>query len=242
MMTQLKRLFAGWASRRRKLRILATTLNIYTILLRFSSRKAKLMSVTVQVSQGLIVSLTLNAMTNICVEHEIVDQRGGGEGKKPRYGCQHRDRPSSESLTEFRAMRDGKYGPNEAALRMKQNLEDGNPQMWDLVAYRIPQSNGKLETVVDNPQKMNEKSLDNNIENGEDVDERYTGYHYRTGDSWKIYPTYDFTHGLCDSFEGITHSLCTTEFELSRVSYEWLNKELGVYEPMQREFVFLTPD
>ncbi|KAL1874946.1 hypothetical protein VTK73DRAFT_10315 [Phialemonium thermophilum] len=60
--------------------------------------------------------------------------------------------------------------------------------------------------------------------------------HFRTGTTWKIYPTYDFAHCLCDSFEGITHSLCTTEFVLSRVSYEWLNKTLGVYEPMQREY------
>ena len=53
---------------------------------------------------------------------------------------------------------------------------------------------------------------------------------------WKIFPTYDFAHCLCDSLEGITHSLCTTEFTLSRESYEWLNRTLGVYEPMQREF------
>lgn len=51
--------------------------------------------------------------------------------------------------------------------------------------------------------------------------------HHRTGTAWRIYPTYDFTHCLCDSFEGITHSLCTTEFVQSRVSYEWLNKTLG---------------
>ncbi len=46
------------------------------------------------------------------------------------------------------------------------------------------------------------------------------------GNQWRIYPTYDFTHCLCDSFENITHSLCTTEFVLSRESYEWLNKLL----------------
>ncbi|KAL8989293.1 MAG: hypothetical protein Q9177_001790 [Variospora cf. flavescens] len=140
-----------------------------------------------------------------CTKTEIIAQRGGGEGEgKPRYACPHRDRPTSESLAEFRAMRDGKYEAGEAALRMKQNLDDGNPQMWDLFAYRIP-----------------------------DKDHRR---HHRTGDKWRIYPTYDFTHCLCDSFEGITHSLCTTEFELSRVSYEWLCHQLEVYKPMQREY------
>ncbi|KAI4172387.1 MAG: hypothetical protein LQ343_003646 [Gyalolechia ehrenbergii] len=74
-----------------------------------------------------------------CTRPEIVAQRGGGEGEGgPRHACPHRDRPITESLAEFRAMRDGKYEAGEAALRMKQNLDDGNPQMWDLFAYRIP--------------------------------------------------------------------------------------------------------
>ena len=129
-------------------------------------------------------------------------------------------------------MRDGKYGPNEAALRMKQNLEDGNPQMWDLFAYRIPQKKDKKMPLV-----HGENTLPGGEGGAEEEEEEvYTGTHYRTGDKWRIYPTYDFTHCLCDSFEGITHSLCTTEFELSRVSYDWLNNELEVYMPMQREF------
>jgi len=128
-------------------------------------------------------------------------------------------------------MRHGKYGPNEAALRMKQNLEDGNPQMWDLFAYRIPRKKG--EDGEEPPEGPNERENDMM----EDKGEQLAPHHYRTGDKWKIYPTYDFTHCLCDSFEGITHSLCTVEFELSRVSYEWLNNKLDVYKPMQREYV-----
>jgi glutaminyl-tRNA synthetase len=87
---------------------------------------------------------------------------------------------------------------------MKQDLENGNHQMWDLAAYRV---------MSDRP-------------------------HHRTGNEWKIYPTYDFAHCLSDSFEGITHLLCSTEFELSRISYEWLCDKLGVYKPMQREYLF----
>lgn len=60
--------------------------------------------------------------------------------------------------------------------------------------------------------------------------------HHRTGDKWKIYPTYDFTHCLVDSFENISHSLCTTEFRLSRESYEWLCDALHVYRPQQKEY------
>ncbi|CZT52948.1 probable glutamine-tRNA ligase [Rhynchosporium secalis] len=135
-----------------------------------------------------------------CGDVEIKAQRGGEE-RGPRFRCEHANRSVQTNLEEFRAMRDGKYKPREAFLRMKQKIEDGNPQMWDLAAYRV---------------------LD--------------AEHHRTGPKWKIYPTYDFTHCLCDSFEKISHSLCTTEFIQSRVSYEWLNTSLGVYEPMQREY------
>lgn len=60
--------------------------------------------------------------------------------------------------------------------------------------------------------------------------------HPRTGSDWKIYPTYDFTHCLVDSLENITHSLCTTEFYLSRESYEWLCDQVHVFRPAQREY------
>lgn len=136
-----------------------------------------------------------------CNDEEIKLQRGGEKGTNPRFRCEHANRSVEENLAKFRDMKDGKYKPREAFLRMKQDIEDGNPQNWDLAAYRIK----------DEP-------------------------HHRTGTKWKIYPTYDFTHCLCDSFESITHSLCTTEFIQSRVSYEWLNHTLGVYEPMQREY------
>jgi len=64
--------------------------------------------------------------------------------------------------------------------------------------------------------------------------------HYRTGDKWCIYPTYDFTHGLSDSIEGITHSICTLEFENHRPLYDWFLDELGVYHPRQIEFARLN--
>ncbi len=64
--------------------------------------------------------------------------------------------------------------------------------------------------------------------------------HHRTGDKWCIYPMYDFTHGLCDSIEGITHSLCTLEFENHRPLYDWYLDELAVYHPQQIEFARLN--
>ena len=64
--------------------------------------------------------------------------------------------------------------------------------------------------------------------------------HHRTGDKWCIYPMYDFTHCLSDSIEGITHSLCTLEFENNRPLYDWVLNQLGVHHPQQIEFARLN--
>ncbi|ODV89709.1 hypothetical protein CANCADRAFT_142693 [Tortispora caseinolytica NRRL Y-17796] len=136
-----------------------------------------------------------------CTPEQILLNRGGPDHKGPRVACPCRSASIEKNLEDFRGMRDGKFAKGSVTLRMKQDLEDPNPQMWDLVAYRI----------LDAP-------------------------HHLTGDKWRIYPTYDFTHCLCDSFENITHSLCTTEFQLSRQSYEWLCDAVEVYKPAQREY------
>lgn len=132
---------------------------------------------------------------------EIRAGRGGPENG-PRKESAWRNRSVADNLEAFEGMKQGKYRPGEAILRMKQDiLHNGNPQMWDLIAYR----------VLDAP-------------------------HHRTGTTWRMYPTYDFTHCLVDSFENISHSLCTTEFILSRESYEWLCDALDVYKPRQYEY------
>jgi glutaminyl-tRNA synthetase len=64
--------------------------------------------------------------------------------------------------------------------------------------------------------------------------------HYRTGGMWCIYPMYDFTHCLSDSIEGITHSICTLEFEINRALYDWVLDQLDVYHPQQIEFARLN--
>lgn len=64
--------------------------------------------------------------------------------------------------------------------------------------------------------------------------------HHRTGDKWCIYPTYDFAHGQSDSIEGITHSLCSLEFEVHRPLYDWYLDALGIYHPQQIEFARLN--
>ncbi|CAH1769784.1 10293_t:CDS:2 [Entrophospora sp. SA101] len=110
--------------------------------------------------------------------------------------CVHCNCPIEESLAEFQKMKEGKYKEEEVTICMKMDMQSGNPQFWDLVAY----------CVLHTP-------------------------HYRTGTKWCIYPTYDFTHCLCDSFENIMHPLCTFEFQTARELYYWLCDALEVYKP-----------
>jgi glutamyl/glutaminyl-tRNA synthetase len=93
-------------------------------------------------------------------------------------------------------MKLGKYKPGEAILRMKQDLDDPNPQMWDLIAYRV-----------------------------------LLAPHHRTGDKWKVYPTYDFTHCLVDSFENISYVIkpLTAKTDLSQCRVQSLTMHRRVH-------------
>jgi glutaminyl-tRNA synthetase len=64
--------------------------------------------------------------------------------------------------------------------------------------------------------------------------------HHRTGDTWCLYPMYDWAHGASDSIEGVTHSLCTLEYEDHRPLYDWYIQALGIYAPRQIEFARLN--
>ena len=97
-----------------------------------------------------------------------------------------RERTIEESLRLFEDMRRGLVDEGEATLRMKQDPKNENPNMYDLIAYRVK-----------------------------------FAHHPHVGDTWCIYPSYDFTHCVVDALENISHSLCTLEFEVRRVSYYW---------------------
>ena len=64
--------------------------------------------------------------------------------------------------------------------------------------------------------------------------------HHRTGDKWCIYPMYDYAHGQSDSIEGITHSICTLEFDVHRPLYDWFIQQLDIFESHQYEFARLN--
>lgn len=112
----------------------------------------------------------------------------------------NRNATVERNLELFSKMKLGFFDEGTHTLRLKMDFESSNPNMYDLVAYRI----------------------------------KYT-YHPHIGDGWCIYPSYDFTHGLCDSLEHIDYSICTLEFESRREPYYWILQALDVYRPQVYE-------
>lgn len=123
-----------------------------------------------------------------------------------------RDRPPSESLALFRAMRSGKFPNGSKTLRARIDLASPNFNLRDPVMYRI----------------LHES-------------------HHNTGDKWCLYPMYDWAHGIEDSLEGVTHSICTLEFEDHRPLYDWYldaindGRATKIHHPQQIEFAKLRP-
>ncbi|PPJ49820.1 hypothetical protein CBER1_03358 [Cercospora berteroae] len=172
----------------------------------------------------------------ICFCSAAAIQAGrGGKEHGPRSVCEHWSKGVEQNLEEFRGMRDGKYEAGQALLRMKQYLGT-KPEEYEAAegdSAEVKKEKDKLRKLANNPALWDVAAYRIKKEN----------YHHRTGNKWRIYPTYEFTHCLCDSFEGITHSLCTVEFETLRPAYDWLCEALdfklpGSDEkgPMQREY------
>ena len=169
-----------------------------------------------------------------CSSKEVRERRGGKD-HGPRSVCAHWNRPVAENTEDFRRMRDGYYKAGQAHLRMKQYLGT-TPDEYEIKeddAVERKKHKAKLKSLAENPALWDVAAYRIKENN----------HHHRTGEKWHIYPTYEFTHCLCDSFEGITHSMCTVEFETLRPAYNWLLEALdhkipGSDEkgPMQREY------
>ena len=150
----------------------------------------------------------------------------------------------------------------EWALQM---IREGKAFVCDLSAEEVRQTRGTLtEAGIESPYRNRtvEENLDlfQRMKNGEFPDGARTlrakvdmaspnlnmrdpvmyrilhADHHRTGSEWCIYPMYDYAHGQSDSIEGITHSICTLEFEDHRPLYDWYVEALGIYHPQQIEF------
>ena len=152
-----------------------------------------------------------------------------------------------------------------------QLIEQGDAYVCDLSSEEIRQSKGSLiEEGKNSPYR--ERSVEENLNlfsrmtSGEFKDGERTlrakidmshpnlnmrdpvmyriihAHHHRTKDTWCVYPTYDWAHGLEDSIESITHSLCSIEFEDHRPLYDWYLDKLDIYHPQQIEFARLNLD
>ena len=148
-------------------------------------------------------------------------------------------------------------------------IKDSNAYVCDLTAEQTREGRGTLtEPGTESPYRNRsvEENLDlfERMKNGEFPDGSRTlrakidmahpnlnmrdpvlyrimkAHHHRTGDKWCIYPMYDYAHGQSDSIEGITHSLCTLEFENHRPLYDWLLENIDIYRPEQIEFARLN--
>lgn len=125
-----------------------------------------------------------------------------GNFQQPGKESPYRNRPSEESLEQFRKMKAGEYADGQMVLRAKIDMAHPNMLMRDPILYRIRRL-----------------------------------HHMKTGDKWCIYPMYDFTHCISDALEGITHSLCTLEFEVNRPLYDWVLEHIDApARPQQIEF------
>ena len=121
----------------------------------------------------------------------------------------YRDRPEEESLRLLEEMRRGEHPDGSHVLRAKIDTEYG--------------------PMADPNMKLRDPIM---------YRIRRDAHHYRRGDDWAIYPLYDWAHGQGDAIEGVTHSICTLEFDVNRPLYDWYLDAIGVPEPRNHQFEF----
>ena len=123
----------------------------------------------------------------------------------------YRNRSVEENLDLFARMRAGEFADGTKTLRAKIDIEN---------TFSMASPNINLRDPV--MYRIRKAS------------------HHRTGDQWCIYPMYDWAHGQSDSIEGVTHSLCSMEYEDHRPLYDWFVEQLGIFHPRQIEFARLN--
>jgi glutaminyl-tRNA synthetase len=137
------------------------------------------------------------------------------------------------SVDEVRAYRGTVTTPGRESPWRNRSVEENLDLFARMRAGEFPDGSKTLRAKIDmsNPNMLMRDPLMYRIRRE---------HHYRTGDAWCIYPTYDWAHGQSDSIEGVTHSICTLEFEVHRPLYDWYLDRLGVHHPQQIEFARLN--
>jgi glutaminyl-tRNA synthetase len=134
-----------------------------------------------------------------------------GPWNRPGKESPYRNRTIEENLDLFQRMRAGEFPDGSRTLRAKIDHPDYPPMGHPNINMRDP----VMYRILHAP-------------------------HPHAGDKWCIYPMYDWAHGQSDSIEGITHSICTLEFEIHRPLYDWFCDQLGIHHPQQIEFARLN--
>jgi glutaminyl-tRNA synthetase len=137
------------------------------------------------------------------------------------------------SVDKVREYRGTVNKPGRASPNRNRSVEENLDLFARMKAGEFPDGSKTLRAKIDmaNPNMLLRDPLMYRIRRE---------HHYRRGDDWCIYPTYDWAHGQSDSIEGITHSICTLEFEVHRPLYDWYLDQLGVHHPQQIEFARLN--
>ena len=145
------------------------------------------------------------------VDSQTEDEIREGRGTVMEAGTPspYRDRPAADSLELLEAMRRGEHPDGSHVLRAKIDTEHG-PMAHPNMKLRDP-----IMYRI-----------------------RRDAHHYRRGDEWSIYPLYDWAHGQGDAIEGVTHSICTLEFDVNRPLYDWYLDAIGIPEPRNHQFEF----
>ena len=134
---------------------------------------------------------------------------GRGTVTEPGTPSPFRDRPAAESLRLLDEMRRGQHADGTHVLRARIDGEHG--------------------PMADPNMKLRDPIM---------YRIRRDAHHYRRGDEWAIYPLYDWAHGQGDAIEGVTHSVCTLEFDVNRPLYDWYLDAIGVPEPRNHQYEF----
>ena len=136
---------------------------------------------------------------------------------------------NAEQMTEYR----GKFGqPGRNSPNRDRSVDENLELLGKMRAGEFAEGTHTLRAKID--------MASGNINLRDPVMYRIVkASHHRTGEKWCIYPSYDWAHGLEDSLEGITHSICTLEFEDHRPLYDWFPNELAIHHPQQIEFAKL---
>ena len=137
------------------------------------------------------------------------------------------------SLEEIRRLRGDAFTPGQDSPCRDRSVEENLDLLQRMRAGEFPDGSHCLRARIDMAHA--------NMNMRDPVMYRIRhAHHHRTGDDWCLYPMYDWAHGQCDSYEGITHSLCTLEFENHRPLYDWFIRELEIHAPQQIEFARLN--